>query len=188
MNFKDLLQSEFLPFSTLSPSQLEQLEAHYQLLLRWNQRLNLTRITNLEDAVRFHYCESLFVGLHLPPGPYTVADFGSGAGFPGLPVSILRPDLSVTLVESDARKCVFLREASRGKENVAVLQSRFEDLTQTFQWVIGRAVTPKQILESPLSHKFALLVSTSGIEAGSEVVRLPWGKDRVLTVSRETSD
>lgn len=187
MNFQELLRDEFLPYGALSGERLERLHSHYELLLKWNQRLNLTRITEIEEAVRFHYCESLFLGLHLPPGPYTVADFGSGAGFPGIPVAILRPDLDVTLVESDARKCVFLREASRQVDNVRVLQSRFQTLHERFEWVVGRAVTPKEILQNSQSRNFALLVSSSGMEARSEVVRLPWGRDRVLAVSRGTS-
>lgn len=182
MSFQELLRSEFLPYRALSPEQLERLEAHYELLLRWNQRLNLTRITDLEDCVHFHYCESMYLGLHLPPGPYTVADFGSGAGFPGIPVAILRPDLSVALVESDARKCVFLREASRDLKNISVLQSRFQVLTQRFEWICARAVTPKEVLQSPLSDNFALLISSSAIAPGAEVVPLPWGKDRVLSL------
>lgn len=187
MNFQELLRDEFLPYGALSGERLERLHSHYELLLRWNQRLNLTRITDLEEAVRLHYCESLYLGLYLPPGPYTVADFGSGAGFPGIPVAILRPELHVTLVESDARKCVFLREASRELENVAVLQSRFEALSERFQWVVGRAVVPKEILQGSCSANIAILSSSSRIEVPSEVVRLPWGRDRVLAVSRGTS-
>lgn len=182
MNFEELLRGEFLPYARLSSPQLEQLEAHYQLLLRWNQRLNLTRITDLEDAVRFHYCESLFLGTQLPSGPLSVADFGSGAGFPGIPVAILRSDLTVTLIESDARKCVFLREASRGIGNAKVVQARLEAVTKRFDWIIARAVAPKEILKSSLSSNFGLLISDSAAPAGSKVIRLPWGRDRVLAM------
>jgi hypothetical protein len=76
--FRELLSQEFAPFGSLSAQQLDALEAHYNLLMRWNARLNLTRILKLEEIVRFHYCESLFLGTRLPAGPYTVADIGSG--------------------------------------------------------------------------------------------------------------
>ena len=110
------------PSVTSSEEQLGLLEQHYQLLARWNKRLNLTRITELEEAVRFHYCESLFVGRFLPPGPLKVADLGSGAGFPGIPLAVIRPDVEFVLIESDLRKAVFLREAARNLKNVKVLE------------------------------------------------------------------
>ena len=75
----------------LPSEQIDLLEAHYNLLTQWNARLNLTRIESVEDAVRLHYCESLFVGTRLPAGPLRIVDVGSGAGFPGIPIAILRP-------------------------------------------------------------------------------------------------
>ena len=65
-DFRNLLTKEFLPFGTLSDQQLAALERHYSLLTQWNQRMNLTRIEKLEDVVRLHYCESLFLGLATP--------------------------------------------------------------------------------------------------------------------------
>ncbi|HEY6328078.1 MAG TPA: 16S rRNA (guanine(527)-N(7))-methyltransferase RsmG, partial [Blastocatellia bacterium] len=59
--FRELLVAEFSPYGTLSVEQLAQLERHYELLLRWNKSLNLTRIREVEEACRFHYCESLFL-------------------------------------------------------------------------------------------------------------------------------
>jgi 16S rRNA (guanine527-N7)-methyltransferase len=184
--FRELLASEFQPYGVLTPFQLDQLERHFRLLLMWNQKLNLTRVTDVAEAVRLHYCESLFLGTRLPPGPLQVADLGSGAGFPGIPVAIFRPDLHVTLIESHQRKAVFLREAVRGLENLQVLANRFEDCPQRFDWVVSRAVTPSEVLNSRLAPNFALLVSSPDAPAGSELTRLPWGRDRVLSVSRET--
>ncbi len=189
MTFQDLLQAEFGPFGELTSEQLSQLEAHYELLVRWNRRLNLTRIVDLKEAVQFHYCESLFLGRALPSGPLTVADLGSGAGFPGIPVAILRPDLHVVLIESDARKAVFLREATRELTNVEALVSRFEDCSRRFDWVVARAVAPKSVLASQLADNFALLVGQNDIPASSRVIEIPWGRSRVLAiVSRGTED
>lgn len=186
MSFRELLHREFFPYADLSSFQLDQLEQHYELLLRWNKRLNLTRITNLEDVTRFHYCESLFVGTVLPPGPLKVCDVGSGAGFPGLPLAVFRPDLKVTLLESDVRKSVFLREASRNLNNIEVTAMRLRDLEKHFDWIVSRAVSLQDVLQPGSADNFALLAATSSIPSGYEVLRLPWGHDRVLAVSRET--
>src|SRR5881394_2420015 len=96
-------------FAGLSESQLNALCDHYRLLLSWNERLNLTRVVSAAEAARIHYVESLFLGAQLPPGALRIVDVGSGAGFPGIPVAILRPECKVDLVESHQRKAVFLR-------------------------------------------------------------------------------
>ena len=185
MTFKELLASEFRQILELSPQQLDLLEQHYRLLLSWNRRLNLTRIIDLVEAVRLHYCESLFLGTVLPPGGFSVADLGSGAGFPGVPLAVLRPELGVTLMESDQRKAVFLRESARGLKNVEVFSGRFEDYPGHFEWAVSRAVAPAELLKSAIFSNLALL--TSNAEHGSgEVVKLPWGKDRAISVSRGT--
>jgi len=139
--FADLLRQRLAGVVELSPGQVAALETHYQLLLRWNRTLNLTSIKRMEEAVERHYCESLFLGTHLPQGCLRIADIGSGAGFPGFPAAVLRPDCSVTLVESHQRKAVFLREASRNLPNVRVLAKRAEDVNEQFDWAISRAVS-----------------------------------------------
>src|ERR1019366_10599108 len=139
--FADLLRQRLARVVELSPGQVEALETHYQLLLRWNRTLNLTSIKRMDEAVERHYCESLFLGTHLPQGGLRIADIGSGAGFPGFPVAVLRPDCSVTLIESHQRKAVFLREASRTLPNVRVLAKRAEGVDERFDCVISRAVS-----------------------------------------------
>jgi 16S rRNA (guanine527-N7)-methyltransferase len=139
--FADLLRQRLAGVVELSPGQVEALETHYQLLLRWNRTLNLTSIKRMEEAVERHYCESLFLGIHLPQGGLRIADVGAGAGFPGFPVAVLRPDCSVTLIESHQRKAVFLREASRNLRNIRVLATRAEDVKEQFDWAISRAVS-----------------------------------------------
>lgn len=143
--FADLLTRRLAGIVELSASQAAVLEAHYQLLVRWNRTLNLTSIDNLEEAVERHYCESLFLGAHLPAGQLRMADVGSGAGFPGFPVAVLRPDCSVTLIESHQRKAVFLRETTRKSLNVRVLPRRAEDVREEFDWVISRAVSYRDL-------------------------------------------
>jgi 16S rRNA (guanine527-N7)-methyltransferase len=92
---------------------LPQLSAYLDLLLKWNARTNLTAIRDPEEIVRRHFGESLFAARHLDPNTPTLLDFGSGAGFPGLPIALLRPDIQVTLAESQNKKATFLREVIR---------------------------------------------------------------------------
>jgi 16S rRNA (guanine527-N7)-methyltransferase len=99
------------------PSDLyAQLGTYLNLLLRWNARTNLTAIREPKEIVRRHFGESLFAAVHLSPLIAPIAallDFGSGAGFPGLPIQLLLPQLQVTLAESQGKKATFLREAVR---------------------------------------------------------------------------
>ena len=179
--FKALLAAEFAPYGALSEVQLEQLEGHYNSLTRWNDRLNLTRIRDLEESVRFHYCESLFCARFLPPGAHRIADIGSGAGFPGIPIAILRPECEVTLVESHQRKAVFLREAARELKNVRVISRRADDLQDIFDWVVSRAVAPEEVLRLKLSPRTALLIGAGdAAKLTGQMEPLPWGKERVL--------
>ena len=89
-----------------------QLASYLDLLVKWNNRMNLTAIRSPEEMVRRHFGESLFAGLHLGPCS-SLLDFGSGAGFPGLPIQILWPNLAVTLAEARQKKASFLREVVR---------------------------------------------------------------------------
>jgi 16S rRNA (guanine527-N7)-methyltransferase len=171
-DFKSLLVLKFSPYGALTPQQLALLEEHYRLLLRWNQRINLTRITGLQDAVRYHYCESLYLAMRLPEGRLRVVDIGSGAGFPGIPVAIYRPECTLDLVESHQRKAVFLREAARGLANVRVLAQRAEAVTDSYDWTISRAVNPEDVLKLNLAPHVAVL--------GAEGESLPWGEKRAL--------
>jgi 16S rRNA (guanine527-N7)-methyltransferase len=150
-----------------------ELEAHYQLLKKWNQVLNLTSVDRYEDAVERHYGESLFLGEHLPAGPLRIVDIGSGAGFPGFPVAVLRRDCEVTLIESHQRKAVFLREAARHLSNVRVLPKRAEDVSETFDWAISRAVSYQDLSKSlkRLAPRVALL---TGAEEPPATLGFSW--------------
>jgi len=171
-----------------------ELESHYQLLKKWNKVLNLTAVDRYEDAVERHYGESLFLGRHLPAGSLRIVDIGSGAGFPGIPVAVLRPDCLVTLVESHQRKAVFLREATRSLTNVRVLAKRAEIVDETFDWAISRAVSYADLSKSlrRLGSRAALLTGSDEPPASlgfewQEPIPLPGATNRFLRVSRETS-
>jgi 16S rRNA G527 N7-methylase RsmG len=183
--FVDEVRAAFAPYAALSDEQLSHLETHYGLLTHWNKILNLTRIRSVGDAVRLHYCESLFVGYALPPGSWSVVDVGSGAGFPGIPFAVLRPECAVELVESHQRKAVFLREASRDLPNVKVTAGRADSVTRGRDWVIARAVRPGDVLSLGLAPRAALLMSSSDLHAlpkPEQVFQLPWATQRILAM------
>lgn len=171
--------------------QEEALVAHLELLMQWNKSLNLTAIRSREEAIERHYCESLFLASRLPAGALRIADVGSGGGFPGFPVAVVRPECSVTLIESHQRKAVFLREATRKIPNVRVLARRAEDVAETFDRVISRAVS-----YADLAPFLKTLAPSADLLSGAErppdslgfdwetPVALPWGNQRFLWTGR----
>lgn len=168
--FPELLR-ERLP--DLDPGKLALLEEHWELLRVWNKKLNLTTIHDVEAAVERHYAESIFLGLRLPAGSLQVADIGSGAGFPGFPVAVLRPDCVVTLIESHQRKAVFLREVTRKLPNVRVLAKRAEDLAGGFDVAVSRAVS-YQDLERSLRRLAPRAMLLTGQDVPPESVGFIW--------------
>ena len=171
----------------LSHAQVIALERHYDTLVRWNRVLNLTSIRNAEEAVVRHYCECLFFASLLPEGG-RVLDFGSGAGFPGIPIAVLSPDRAVSLLESHKRKAVFLREATRELGNVEVLAERAEEVSGAWDVLVSRAVSPSEVLvQVPrLASRVGMLVGDDFLrERGrfpevqwEEPGNLPWGNGR----------
>jgi 16S rRNA (guanine527-N7)-methyltransferase len=105
----------------LSAEQLKHISTYIDILLRWNQKLNLTSVRAPESIVTRHFGESIFAAQNLfatsPDAPQSAGtrsvDVGSGAGFPGLPIKICLPELAVTLIESNHKKATFLREVIR---------------------------------------------------------------------------
>jgi 16S rRNA (guanine527-N7)-methyltransferase len=188
--FSDTLAAGLSNVLELSPRQLDRMRAHYELMLRWNQHLNLTSIKKPVEIVERHYCESVFLAAHLPASAFRVADIGSGPGFPGIPLSIAKPEASVTLVESHQRKAVFLREASRELGNVRVISKRAEEVQESFDWLVSRAVDPKDVvrLMPRLGGRVALLIGREDavrLNSFAQIVwqipiPLPWGERRVL--------
>jgi 16S rRNA (guanine527-N7)-methyltransferase len=131
----------------LRDEQLGQLGKHYALLCRWNQRINLTRIIEPREAAKLHYAESLF-GARFIAGARTVLDIGSGAGFPAIPLAVARPDVSVTALEANQKKSLFLREVKDELklENLEVANARLEE----FDWAGYDLLTSRALDRSEL--------------------------------------
>src|SRR5579864_8581785 len=83
---------------------------YIELLLKWNKTVSLTTVTNVDQILAFHFGESLFALPMLPVEKSRLADVGSGAGFPGIPLAMARPSLNVTLIDPNAKKVAFLHE------------------------------------------------------------------------------
>ena len=180
--FRDLLAQRVASFCQLSSEQLDQLEQHYALLLRWNKVINLTRIETVEAAVERHYAESLFLGSTLPACSLSIADVGSGGGFPGIPVAVLRPDCALSLIESHQRKAVFLKEAARAIKNIRVLAMRAEDVHEEFDWVISRAVSWQDLKATAFSLAPNLALLGTEPPPNSTKFSLPGGRAGVFHV------
>jgi 16S rRNA (guanine527-N7)-methyltransferase len=116
----------FAALANVSRETLARLEAYAALLAQWNERINLVSRDSLRDPWRRHFLDSAQLFLHVPADARSLVDLGSGAGFPGLVLAILGV-AGVELVESDTRKCAFLREAARiADAPVAVRHARIE--------------------------------------------------------------
>jgi 16S rRNA (guanine527-N7)-methyltransferase len=110
--------------------QVFQIQQYMKLLLAWNDKVNLTAIRDPLEILYRHFCESMFAGIAIPIERGRLADTGTGAGFPGLPLKILRPGLQVFLIESNIKKATFLAEVIRefGLREAQVLVRRYEEL------------------------------------------------------------
>ena len=131
----------------LAPDALELISTHIDILQRWNARMNLTAIRSPEQIVTRHFGESLFAARVLRhAGAFAVAptlsDIGSGAGFPGIPIKLLVPEVRLTLIESHHKKATFLREVIRvlALGDAEVFGGRAETWGQTASVVTLRAV------------------------------------------------
>jgi 16S rRNA (guanine527-N7)-methyltransferase len=139
----------------LSEQQVGQLSAYVALLLEWNTRFNLTRITDPTDIVTKHLLDSLMclAAVDLPEGA-SVIDVGTGGGLPGIPVKIARPDIKLTLLDSTRKKLAFLEEvvAQLDLNDVRIVHGRAEEtahstgMREKFDVVIARAVSETRIL------------------------------------------
>ncbi len=149
-------------------------------LLEWNSKFNLTAIRDSESIRTKHFLDSLSCSLAWKgTPPNRLIDVGTGAGFPGIPLKILYPNLKLTLVESVGKKAMFCQHIVRalGLEHVEVIQSRAEDLGQDvnhrekYDWAVGRAVANLNVLSEyliPLVHVGGTMLAQKGESGPAE--------------------
>lgn len=140
---------------TAASQQLEQFKIYAQLLVEWNQKMNLTAITDADGIAQKHFLDSILplYYVDIPQGA-RVADIGTGAGFPGLPVKIMRPDLSLTLMDALNKRITFLKTvvAAIGVDDVLCIHGRAEEFgkkkefREQYDFVLSRAVANLRVL------------------------------------------
>ncbi len=158
----------------VSRETLARLQIYADLLLEWNALHNLVARSTLPDLWHRHFLDSAQLETLIPAQARTLADLGSGAGFPGLVLAAMRPELAVTLHESTGKKCDFLRVAAEGMGlTVTVENARIEALPpKAFDVVTARALAPLPQLLSyalPLTGPNSVCLFLKGQNVGSEL-------------------
>jgi 16S rRNA (guanine527-N7)-methyltransferase len=156
----------------LTEAQIILFETYREILLLWNTRMNLISLQSELDLPVRHFIDSLTLLSRVPPGTGTVLDIGSGAGFPAIPIKIVRTDLHLTLLEASRKKSSFLKEVIRklGLEGIAVLNCRLEELLKkdhkpSFDLIVSRATLklPDLVTQGlPLLKQGGILAAMKG--------------------------
>jgi 16S rRNA (guanine527-N7)-methyltransferase len=141
---------------TASDQQVLWIQQYIAMLLKWNEKINLTAIREPLEILYRHFCESMYAAVAVPLERGRLADVGSGGGFPGLPLKIIRPDLQVFLVESSVKKATFLAETIRELEleGARVIVGRYEELSEE--------VAPLDVVCSRAVGEFRAFLSWAG--------------------------
>lgn len=187
----------------LDVGEVGQFEAYLSLFLRWCVRINLTSIRDKEGILSRHLVESIACARALPAGIGTLLDFGSGGGFPGIPIALCRPEVAVTLAESQGKKAAFLQEAVRvlgipakvHAQRAELLKTQFDCVTLRAVDRMAEAVAVAGGLVAP--GGWLALMTTRGdmagllIAAGAEfswtrTVQLAGGDERVLALGERS--
>lgn len=154
--FKDILVEQAkLSHIELTDEQIEKLSRYYELLIEWNEKMNLTALTEPHDVALKHFCDSILLLTYAEiPENSSLIDVGTGAGFPSLPIKIVRPDIKLCLLDSLNKRLVFLSEVVKelGLNEVQIVHSRAEDgarksdLREKFDYATSRAVAQLNVL------------------------------------------
>lgn len=181
MDIKKIIKSATADFKiNLSDLQLSQLEKYYQLLVEWNEKINLTAITDEQGVAVKHFADSLSMLNYVDiEQNSSVIDVGTGAGFPGIVLKIARPDIRLTLLDSLQKRLKFL-DVVLGELNLeaALIHSRAEDggqdidLRESFDFVVSRAVARLNILAEyciPYTKLGGSFVALKGPDAENEI-------------------
>ncbi|WP_273123508.1 16S rRNA (guanine(527)-N(7))-methyltransferase RsmG [Metabacillus sp. HB246100] len=179
---------------SLSPKQMDQFDLYYRLLVEWNEKMNLTSITDEKEVYLKHFYDSISAAFYFDfSKPYSLCDVGAGAGFPSIPIKICFPELKVSIVDSLQKRITFLTELTKqlGLENVHLHHDRAETFGQTSEFresydlVTARAVARLSVLSElclPLVKKDGFFIAMKGaaaqdeLESGKKALQVLGGK------------
>lgn len=193
------------PFAEIGDERLRQTSMYIDVLLKWNQKINLTAIRDPQEIITRHFGESFFAASHLLPPDWRgeVIDVGSGAGFPGLPMAMYSASAAVTLIESQGKKVTFLNEVIHllGVKNAKVFHGRADEFPGRGDLVTLRAVEqfarvlPHIFKLVKAGGRLGLLIGESQLQAAEQLlpgvrweqpVRIPGGNSRFLCVGKKS--
>jgi 16S rRNA (guanine527-N7)-methyltransferase len=167
---------------SLDDGALQKIAAYAALLQKWNKTYNLTAVRDAEGILALHLLDSLAVLPYLAPGPGALLDIGSGGGLPGIPLAIARPDLTVTLLDSNSKKSAFQQQAAieLGLRSVTVVNARVENFRPLapFPQIVSRAFSELADfvnLSRPLLADGGVWLAMKGVHPQEEIARLPEG-------------
>jgi 16S rRNA (guanine527-N7)-methyltransferase len=161
--------------------QVLQIQQYIKILMIWNQKMNLTAIRDPQEILYRHFCESMYASVAMPLEGGRLADVGSGGGFPGLPLKIIRPELQVFLIESNIKRVTFLAEVIRelGLKGAQVLARRYEEL--------GEEVAPLDYACSRALGEFPAFLEWAASEQIAAKQAILWIGDRDLSEIQKIS-
>lgn len=168
----------------LTDTQLQQFELYYQTLVEWNEKMNLTAITQKEDVYLKHFYDSLTISFDYDFKDQSLCDIGAGAGFPSIPLKIVYPDLKVTIVDSLTKRITFLKHLSQvlNLSDVEAISARAEEYAlshrESFDIVSARAVARLNILDElclPLVKVGGYFITLKGLKAKEELAEARQG-------------
>jgi 16S rRNA (guanine527-N7)-methyltransferase len=184
---------------TPSKEQLNAFITYLSELKRWNKAYNLTGLKKDEDIIIKHFLDSLLYLKAIPDGKIKIADVGSGAGFPGIPIKIIRPEIEMFLIEPSRKKSAFLRHIIRqlGLEKIGVIEKSIEEikLNHELSFPVDIAVTRalftiKEFLKkvSHIVRQDGILILNKGPKVNEELKLLKNRKYEVITIKLPLSD
>lgn len=164
----------------LTTNQLAQFSTYYRLLVEWNEKMNLTSITQKSEVYLKHFYDSISAAFYTDFSDQHICDVGAGAGFPSIPLKICFPDLKITIVDSLNKRITFLNELAEALklENVAFVHDRAEifgqnkEYRESFDVVTARAVARMSVLSElclPLCKESGVFIAMKGSKASDEL-------------------
>lgn len=184
MNQEEFIQALKEKNIILTNKQIEQFERYYELLIEWNEKINLTAITNKEEVYLKHFYDSLTIAFNFQMTNQTLCDIGAGAGFPSIPLKIVFPQLKITIIDSLTKRITFLKYLVKelGLDQIEAISVRAEEYAlshrEMYDIVTARAVARLNILDElclPLVKMGGYFITLKGLKANEELIEAKKG-------------